>query len=471
MLLRGLHGRTLGTVKFLLLAALALPLVILSLAPQSAAGARSQDGRPNIIFIVVDALRSDHVSAYGYSRQTTPVVDSLLADQGVLFSEATAVSSWTNPSNGAMLTSRMPSDIDTVWADMSRRIPEDETLLAEYLQEAGYLTAGFNSNFWMGARFGYKQGFDTYISTQGDDRHLAASLNKLAFSWLDDNASTLEDGKSPLFLFLYYYDPHSWYDPLPPFDTMYDPDYTGSLTPELYGHGETVVSGDLVLSDRDLEHLIALYDGDIAYWDQQLGIMMADLQQRGLLDNSLIILTSDHGQMFGEHDKWLHRNSLYEEVLRVPLLFRSSGTLPEGRIIDTPVDLLDVTPTVLDFIGIDRPEHMQGDSLVPLMNGQQTAGQRPIYAEMAGEADPNSDAYWIAPRSNLYAIKEDGLKLIHAQQAPENDQLYEIQHGSIYEQQNLIGADPDKAEALWSNLQERFAIPTEFLFLPVLERP
>lgn len=419
----------------------------------------------------MDALRSDHVSAYGYSRQTTPVVDSLLADQGVLFSEATAVSSWTNPSNGAMLTSRMPSDIDTVWADMNQRIPERETLLAEYLQGAGYLTAGFNSNFWLGARFGYRQGFDTYISTQGDERHRAESLNELAFSWLDDNASVLENGDSPLFLFLYYYDPHSWYDPPPPFDTLYDPDYTGSLTPELYGHGETVVSGDLVLNDRDLEHLIALYDGDIAYWDQQLGFMMTDLEQRGLLDNSLVVLTSDHGQMFGEHDKWLHRNSLYEEVLRVPLLFRSSGVLPAGRIVDTTVDLLDVTPTILDFIGIERPGHMRGDSLLPMMNGQPSAEQRPIYAEMAGEADPNSDAYWIAPRTNQYAIKIDGYKLIHAQQSPEHNQLYEVQRESIYERQNLIGADPEKTDALWRNLQERFGIPTEFLFLPVLERP
>ncbi len=430
------------------------------------------DGRPpNIIFIVVDALRADHLTSYGYTRMVAPNLENWLASEGVLFAEATAVSSWTNPSNGALLTGRLPSDIVTVWSDMNERIPESETLLAEYLQSNSYVTAGFVANWWVSARFGYDQGFDYYVQTEGDDRERAAAVNDLAQTWLDANSRSIEQSDRPLFLFLYYFDPHSWYDPPPPFDTRYDPDYTGFLTPEQFGHGHEVVSGNLTLSDRDLEHLIALYDGEIAYWDQQFGLMMDDLERRGLLENSLIVLTSDHGQMFGEHGKWVHRNSLFEEVLRVPLLFRYSGVLPQDQALDTAVDHLDVAPTLLEFAGIDIPTQMRGRSLASLMKGEGSLDSRPIYAEMAGETDPDGDAFWIAPRTNLYAVKQDGYKLIHARQASQLDQLYEVEHSSIYEGENLIDADPDRAQSMWLELQDQFTIPTEFLYLPVLQRP
>jgi arylsulfatase A-like enzyme len=439
--------------------------------PEVAAATLDARRPPNIIFIVVDALRADHLSSYGYASKVAPNLENRLASVGVLFTEATAVSSWTNPSNGALLTGRLPSDIDTVWSDENRRIPESETLLAEYLQSNGYITAGFVSNWWLSARFGYDQGFDYYVQTEGDDRERAAAVNELAQTWLDANCVSFERSGKPLFLFLYYFDPHSWYDPPSPFDTRFDPDYAGFLTPEIFGHGHDVVSGKITLSERDLAHLLALYDGEIAYWDQQFGLMMDDLERRDLLENSLIVLTSDHGQMFGEHGKWVHRNSLYEEVLRVPLLFRYREVLPQEKVLNEAVDHLDVTPTLLEFAGIDPPEHMRGRSLVPLMKGERPLDGRPIYAEMAGETDPAGDAYWIVPRSNLYAIKEDGHKLIHVQQAPHLDRLYKVEGSSIYEGENLIDADPDRARSMWLNLQDQFTVPTEFLYLPVLQRP
>lgn len=454
-------------IQFLLALLIIMPAMAIDVQETDAGSLENQ--RPNIIFVVVDALRADHLPSYGYARPTAPNLQARLANEGVMFAEATAVSSWTNPSNGALLTSRMPSDIETVWSDMAQRIPDSETLLAEYLHDNGYVTAGFIASWWMRAQFGYDQGFDHYQHTEGDNRNMAAAVNDLAQSWLDNNQTVLDHSGKPLFLFLYYYDPHSWYDPPAPFDTLFDPDYDGFLTPEIFGHGHSVVSGEMTLSARDLEHLIALYDGEIRYWDQQFGGMLEDLENRGLLDNSLIVLTSDHGQMFGEHGKWIHRNSLYEEVLRVPLLFRYSGVLPQGKVFEAPVDHLDVTPTVLQLAGVDIPAHMRGRSLVPLMMGEQPLATRPIYAEMAGETDPESDAYWIAPRTNLYAIKENGRKLIHAQQIPLADQLYQVEAQSVYERQNIIEANPDEAAALWKKLQNRFAIPTEFLFLPVVQ--
>jgi arylsulfatase A-like enzyme len=461
--------------KTLLRAALVVSFFVLSLIfgfhahGARIAQANHKGERPHIIFVVFDALRADHVSAYGYSRQTTPTVDSRLADKGVLFSEATALTSWTKPSNASMLTSMLPMELFADWEVTNSPILDRQMMLAEYLRGAGYNTAGFIDSWFMRANFGFAQGFDTYeiVGVDGD------SVNHLAMTWLDAYGYQSGNSNGPLFLFLYYYDPHSAFVPPPPFNTLFDPDYTGPITGEIFGHGQDVVSGDLILSVRDLEHVIALYDGDIAYSDHFLNIMLDDLDQRGLLENSLIVFSSDHGQMFGEHDKWIHRNSLYEEVLRVPLIFRYDGVLPEGAVFNMPVDHLDVTPTILELAGIPIPPSMRGRSLAPLMTGKEDPFQeRPIYALMAGETDPDGDGYWIAPRMNLFSIKDDGYKLIHQQQSkPESNELYWVEPQSIFEGEDVATNQPDKAAAMWNDLQKQFSIPTEFLFLPVVERP
>ncbi len=458
--------RTARAAGALLLMMLLLIAAVVWLSNSAVTLAESQvETQPNIIFIVVDALRADHVSSYGYPRQTTPTVDAWVADTGILFTDVTAASSWTNPSNGAMLTSHTPSSIDTVWSDMDQRIPAEEMMLAEYLQDDGYYTAGFVSNWWLQARFGYDQGFDTYSSTAGPDKTRAAVLNDLAFAWLDQSTQDVLSGGQPLFLFLYYLDPHTYYDPPAPYDTRYDSTYTGTLTGEVYGHGHEVVAGTIVPTQRDIEHLIALYDGEISYWDYHLGVMLQRLDNMGVLDNSIIVVTSDHGQMFGEHGKWVHRNSLYEEVLRVPLLISYPGSPGVGKVIDTPVHMMDITPTLLDMVGITVPAHMDGQSLLPLLQGGTAFENRLITSEMAGETDPQSDAYWIAPRTDLYSAKKDGWKLIHAQQAPQQDELYAVQASSIYEQGNLVTKEPEKAAELFQELQEWFGVPDQILIL------
>lgn len=426
--------------------------------------------KPHIIFIVVDALRADHVSSYGYHRQTTPNVDAWVAGKGTLFTDVTAASSWTNPSNGAMLTSHSPSSIDTVWSDMDRRIPDDEAMLAEYLNDAGYVTAGFVSNWWLQSRYGYNQGFDTYRSTTGPNKTRADVLNDLAFAWLEDELAAVIDNQQPLFLFLYYLDPHTWYDPPPPYDTKYDSTYDGPLTAEKYGHGHDVVAGNITPSQRDIEHLLALYDGEINYWDDQLGKMLVYLNDQGILENSIIVITSDHGQMFGEHGKWVHRNSLYEEVLRVPLLISQPGVTPAEQVITAPVQMMDITPTLLEMVGITVPDHMQGQSLLPAIKGAAMAEDRLIFSEMAGETDPTSDAYWIAPRTDLYSVKKSGWKLIHTQQASQLDQLYAVREASIYEQDNLASEESEKRAELFDELQDYFDVPDRFLYLPVVQR-
>lgn len=458
-------------IRMTILVILVAVLVLLGCRAATATQARdvgpqAAQSAPNVIFIMVDSLRSDHVSAYGYGRDTTPNLDAWVAAQGVRFTEATAPSSWTYPTNAAILTSHTPSSIDVVYGDMNGRLPEAETLLAEYLHEAGYATAGFVSAFWVWERFGFNQGFDHYVHTRGDR---ADEVNQLAMTWLDDNWTAVQAAGKPLFLYLYYFDPHTYYDAPPPYDTLYDSTYTGTLTAAAYAHGEPVVSGVIVPTARDVEHLIALYDGEIRYWDEQMGQMFAYLDGLGVLDNSVIVVTSDHGQMFGEHGKWVHRNSLYEEVLRVPLLLRYPGVVTADTAVSAPVQGMDITPTILDLLNLPVPDHMQGDSLVPLLQGDTWPADRPIYSEMDSVTDPAHPAYWIAPRTDLFAVKQAGWKYVHALGGRSDDLLLQVGDSSVYEGPNEIAAEPEKAAALYDDLVRRFNLPTEFLFLPSVD--
>ncbi len=419
--------------------------------------------QPNVIFIVVDALRADHVSAYGYERPTTPRLDAFMAE-GVRFAEATSPSSWTFPSNVTMFTGRMPQRIRmNDWGSFNAVIPSEEMTLGQAMKNGGYLTAGFVTNYYLDSKFGFARGFDHYQRLTKTE--LAEDLNGLIFDWLDTNPPASDS--RPLFLFAYYYDPHSWYDPPPPYDTLYKPGCPSALTPESYGHGERVVAGEDVLTACDVEHLLALYDGETTYWDYHLGQFLDRLEAEGLLDNALIVLTSDHGQMFGEHGKWVHRNSLYEEVLRVPLFIHYPGTAPAGMVVDTPVFTADIMPTILDLAGLPIPPKMDGKSLRPFLEGQRGALlNRPIFAEMEAEPSPSSPGHWIAPPYSLRSIKIGGWKYVKEINNPAGDALYQVQADSIYEGVNMRGDYPQKAQELHDTLFDWFRLPTDFLFFP-----
>jgi arylsulfatase len=444
--------------------AIAALLGLLTLIASANPPAEAQvNPRPNVIFIMVDALRADHVSAYGYERPTTPRLDAFMAS-GTRFAEATTPSSWTLPSNASMLTGRMPRRIHvTDWGSLSATVPADELMLAEALKSGGYRTVGFVNNYYLDRLFGMDQGFDHYERLV--DSEMAADLNQMAFDWLDSAEATTTG--QPLFLFMYYYDPHTVYDPPPPYDTLYDPNYTGPLTSEVYAHGQRVVSGEIVPTPRDVEHLLALYDGEISYWDNHLGQFLDRLSAEGLLNNALVVVTSDHGQMFGEHGKWVHRNSLYEEVLRVPLMMRYPGMIPAGQVIETPVFTTDLMPTILALTGLPVPGGLDGASLQPLLSGASNAlADRPIYAEMESEPFPGSPGHWIAPPYDLRSVKEDGWKYILEFGNPAGDALYRVRDRSIYEGQNAIGDFPQMAQELHDQLYDWFRLPTTFNFLP-----
>jgi arylsulfatase len=425
--------------------------------------------------IIVDALRADHVSAYGYARPTTPNLDTLVADQGVIFQDSISASSWTYPSNAAMLTGRNPSSIGVVWADRESSIPADETMLAEYLHGAGYYTAGFTSAKYAGAQFGFDQGFDVFEEHIGfgADRTRAEEINVAAMDWLSNTWTPALSGTQPLFLYLYYFDPHTWYDPPHPYGTLYDATYTGTLSAEVYQDGISVASGAISPTARDVQHLVALYDGEITYWDHHLGEMLATLDDLRLLDNGIVIVTSDHGEMFGEHGKWVHGNSLYEEVLRVPLLIRYTEAISAGIVVTGPVQAVDILPSVLDWANIPVPENLRGTSLRPLVQGEPETGTgtltpaRAVFSEM--DVDAINDPDYFAPDRPLRAIRRGDWKYIHHVSVAGRDALYQLQPTSPYETANVLEAEPGIADDLFQELVTWFGFPTARIFMPYVQ--
>jgi arylsulfatase len=415
-----------------------------------------------IILIIVDTLRADHVTSYGYGRDTTALsLDSQVAQKGVRFANVTSTAPWTCPSVAAMLTGRTPTSLGTTWLTLRDSVPKRADTLAESLQDAGYTTAGFTSTYCTKARLGVSQGFDHFDDSLTDrptsNKARAAEINDLAMGWLEQEWLPRDAGK-PLFLFLYYFDPHAWYDPLPPFDKKYDPDYTGALTPADFMDGENVVAGTLTLDERDREHLLALYDGEIAYWDLYLGQMLDYLQGRGLMDNALLVVTSDHGEFFGEHALWAHGNALYEEVIRVPMLMRYDGVIPAGLVVEAPVQNFDLMPTLLDWAGAPLPGDVQATSLRQVASGASGDPQRPVYSEVDALLDQGNVLYWTAPRLSLRSVTQNGWKLIHALEQAGVDELYQLQPASIYEIENLAQNNPGQAQGLLAALSAWFGL-------------
>lgn len=433
--------------------------------PQSAPGLlRVRDGRPHIIFIVTDALRYDHVGANGYHRDTTPELDQWVADAGVTFRHATSAAAWTFPSTAAMMTGRLPVRLGANWnhTTLAAGVPT----LAERLAAAGYTTAGFTSAPFSRANRGLGRGFAVYDDSLAllplDAQGQAAQLNALAQQWL-----AAWHGAEPLFLFLYYFDIHTWYHPPAPYDVRYDTTYTGALTPAAYRNGEPVVSGTLMPTPRDIEHLIALYDGEIAYWDAMLGQMLATLEGRGLLDNAAVIVTSDHGDMFGEHGLWTHGNSVYEEVVRIPLLMRYPGVTAAGLTVDAPAQNTDIMPTLLEWAGAAPVAGLDGVSLSAAATGQ-TVAPRDVFSEVDGVTDPADWAYWLAPRDTLHSIRRGDYKFIQHVGHEAADELYRLGPTSPYEQQNILAAEPEVAAQLRAAVTAKFAM--QHVRLPAVRR-
>jgi arylsulfatase A-like enzyme len=335
--------------------------------------------KPNVMLIVIDTLCADHLGCYGYSRNTSPNVD-MLAKEGVLFENAFAQVPWTLPSIMSIMTSLYPSvhELDLP-ANSGRKLDEERKTLAEYLNEKGYRTGAFvGAGGNVSANF-HSQGFDFYddeISYSSRYNYLillnmigrglgfyssrlADSTADLASYWLDRNEH------KPFFLFVHCFDPHDPYGSPEPFTKMYSNNYKGTIKPGACGEDLHFVT--LNMNQDDIDFVVALYDGEISFFDDQVGKLIKKLKDLGLMENTLIVLTSDHGEEFWEHGGVEHGRVNYDESIQVPLIIRHPSF--EHKRVDTQAQLIDIMPTILDYLNIPIDGEAQGVSLFPLLKG------------------------------------------------------------------------------------------------------
>jgi arylsulfatase A-like enzyme len=311
-----------------------------------------------VVLISIDTLRRDHVGLYGYKKPTTPRLDALGA-QGLVLEDAVSTASWTLPAHLSMLTSVDPGVHGGVSmkSAFNRKVPT----LAQLLKQAGFSTHAVTSHLYVSSVYGLDQGFDGLDFHQ--DRKAADTVAR-GIDLID------RFGDRPFFVFLHFYDPHWHYDPPAETLALFERGYSGGLSGNLKDFQSRTRAS---LKPGDLEHLLALYDGEIRYTDDQVGVFLDHLQRRGLDKGTLVFVTSDHGEEFLEHESWEHQKTLYEEVVRIPMLVRGPGVTVRREAQQASV--LDVSPTVLTWAGVAVPGGMQGRSLLAKVDEREAYGE------------------------------------------------------------------------------------------------
>ncbi|MDY7096289.1 MAG: sulfatase [Acidobacteriota bacterium] len=350
----------LGAIFLLLLAACGGP----SEPPpeQLSAGASQEvhDG-PNILFVSLDTLRADHLGSYGATGDPTPRLDALAA-AGVRFAAASCPMPVTRPSHFTMLTSRYPRDHGSL--SNASPLPEGVRTVTEELAEAGYRTAAFTGVKLLAPGSGADRGFQVFEAPdRGEDRS-AEEVVTAAERWLGE-----QTGAAPFFLWVHMYDPHMPYAPPAPYAVA----PPVGLEEELPYFSRPLLKPLLERTDGDvprevLDWALAQYDGEVRYVDHWVGRLLDRLEAAGMSEETLVVVTSDHGECFSNGIYFEHGTCLYEGALHVPLILRlpatASGRWAPGEVVDRPVDLLALAPTMLEVAGLPVPEDFGGTSLL-----------------------------------------------------------------------------------------------------------
>lgn len=380
---------------------------------------QAKESSPNVLLIVMDTLRADHLSLQGYERVTDPNLVRI-ASEGVMFENAYATSSWTLTAHASLFTGRWPYEHK---ADGGRHLDDTYPTIAEALADRGYRTGAFNGNFeTVTSRWGFARGFhhfEDYYQTIPQlavssfygrfleyyvlhkvlnmefsiDRRWAPGINQSTLDWID------QDTEKPFFAFVNYYDVHAPY-----------------ISPERARFSEFENPGGLVNTDwttadiynpktpEQVQGEIDAYDGGIYYTDQQIQNLLDELQKRGILENTIVMITSDHGELFGEHGLWEHHNSLYKPVIYVPMIIWHPTSVPQNMRIETPISNAAIPATILEMLGEPGQDIFPGPSLAELWRDPASASKFPDpIAEMA-------ESTWVNP--NHLSIKGDMTSVI-----------------------------------------------------------
>ncbi len=396
-----------GPVVVLILVAVLAGVLILLRQKEPGAGRVARRPGANLLLITLDTTRPDRIGAYGYSRAVTPEIDRL-ARAGVLFENAYSPVPLTLPAHASILTGTYPLYHGVRNNGKYLLVPQAVTL-AEILKAKGYATAAFVSSFILDSRFGLDQGFD-YYGDRTDDASTIKNLEseRRADSVYRDFERWFEGpGRTPFFVWLHFFDPHFPYDPPEPF--------------------------------RSDPRLPDPYDGEIAFMDLYVGKAVRLLEERGLLDRTVLILAGDHGEAFGEHKENGHTIFCYEENIRVPLVFFGPDFWPQGLAISPRVDLVDILPTALDLLGVKAPGFVQGRSLIPLVEGRRFP-ERDFYFESLY----SREVLGCAP---LQGLLSGPFKFIRLPKA----ELYDLTADPA-ERSNLVDKQPERAAKMLAAL-------------------
>jgi choline-sulfatase len=415
-----------------------LVAIVLAGSRTSAQTSAPRNSFPDVYLITIDTLRADHVGCYGYKQVETPALDALAAD-GIRFTQAFTHSPITNTSHITILTGLLPSVHGVT--DFGIPLSPQHVTAAELLKKQGYQTAAFIGAVILDSNTlapGLDRGFDFYDNFPKTDSKDAEGKNKPRWGRVERRGlEVVQDAEAwfdqhrtgPHFVWVHLYDPHDPYEPPPPFSEKYK------------------------------DHL---YDGEVAYADSAVAHWIAFLKKAGVYDNSIIVITGDHGEGLGEHGEQTHGLFLYDSTLHIPLILKIAGTPYHGTVIDAQVRTTDILPTILSAAGVTAPAELNGESLVPLIeqsvrqqtanaptshaptsNGQTARGEAPPGRELFAETDYPLRWGW----ASLRALRADNTKWIEAP----HPELYDLE-ADPKELKNLYASDRTKLQTMQSEM-------------------
>jgi arylsulfatase A-like enzyme len=391
-----------------------------------ACGGAAQEKPENVLLISVDTLRSDMLGCYGYPRESSPALDRIAAE-GTLFENAFTTAPWTLPAHASLLTGSYPARHGAIAE--TNAIADGVETLAERLVRSGFRTAAFVNSFYVSPRYGFARGFQEFQYVPETSSPEGDGMVGRALAWL------AAEPRRRFFLFLHDYQVHSDYRSLPAFEQLFTSAYSGPFT------GATAEllatrAGELVATQRDVEHLRDLYAAGIRQQDAEIALLRAFLERTGLWERTLVVITSDHGEEFLEHGGVLHGRTQYDEVLRIPLILRGPG-VPRGLRIARPVSIVDVLPSVLALLGEPPEAEIDGADLFASDAPAAATAERILF----GEADHNNREPDItrSARGARFKLILDRLSGEHA--------LYDLGIDPR-ERQDVKAANPDEVHRL-----------------------
>jgi arylsulfatase A-like enzyme len=442
--------------------------------PSSADALELGSTLPRVVLLIsIDTLRADHLGIYGYPRPTSPVIDGL-GREGVVFEDANSTSPWTLPAHASMLTGLYPNRHGAIGG--GRRLHETIPTLATVLASRGYRTAAAVNSIRVGRLYGLSRGFQEFLYVEEVADRVSPS------TWITDRGLEWmrEFRDDRLFLFLHYFDVHSNYTSLPEHERRFVAPYDGKadgsaaqlflfgLDPKLLDECRANPEQEacrtwararidpsvarIEFDEADRRHLIDLYDAGVRQMDAELGRLFDSLRREGLLDECLLILTSDHGEEFLDHGGVSHSHTQYQELLQVPLILRGPG-IPAGTRVATPVTLVDVVPTVLAALGEQAPIEPDGFDLAPLWRGgvgsHDSDGESPFRERhLFAEADSRQGV------SNVTRSIRRGRYKLHVNRLTGGTELYDLERDPG-EQTDIAEREPAVVAALHEALLSR----------------